>query len=213
MLNNFLLMILFFQAPQPSGAIEQELRRQQQELRLMRAEILREFEQAKELQNERIRLERELHQPICTSDLRWVGNGQDRKVSGTSSATVPLSLLSTVSRAPGCLSAEIRITASYLDAADNLICNGSIEGVATQSAVVQSINLLLKPWSLPEFVRWRNEPPSSNSGAKRLVCLNPEGTAEATDTELERVSQVRISATLLPALGGVSTVETRITLP
>src|SRR5437870_10323954 len=59
---------------------------------------------------------------ICSVEVRR-GNGTEvRKVSPNAAAVVPLNLFSTVSRPPeSCLPAEVRVTASYLDANENLI--------------------------------------------------------------------------------------------
>jgi hypothetical protein len=111
------------------------------------------------------------------------------------------------------LPAEIRLTAAYLDSGGNLICSGVIENVAKQTALTQTVNLEVRPWSLREFVRWRNEPPQTNSGAVRLVCLNLEGVLEATDAELARVATVLLRVSAFPRGGGVSTAEVRLNRP
>jgi hypothetical protein len=151
--------------------------------------------------------------PECLAELRWVNGNDPRTVAADSAVVAPLNLFSTISKpVSGCLPAEIRVTASYLTAGGNLICSGAIENVATQDQLAQSINLDLRPWDLEQFVRWRNEPPQINSGAKRLVCLNAEGLAEARSEELRQVNSVRVRATVLPAGGGLSTAEIQINL-
>ena len=158
------------------------------------------------------RHEREISKPICSAELRWVSGGGDRRVPANSASVALLNLFSTVSKPSACLSAEIRVTASYLDVADNLICSGTVENAATQTSSTQSVNLEIRPWNLREFVRWKNEPPQLNSGPKRLACFNPEGAAEATDQELARVASVRVRTTVLPQIGGMSTLEIRLAL-
>ena len=135
------------------------------------------------------------------------------RVPASASAVAPLNLFSTVSRPlSACLPAEIRVAASYLDAAENLICTGIVENIAVQNNLTQSVNLDIRPWNVREFVRWRNEPPEVNSGPRRLVCLNPEGTAEVTSDDLGRVASAHIRATVLPANGGMSSVEIKLKL-
>jgi len=106
-----------------------------------------------------------------------------------------------------CLPAEIRVTAIYLDSADNVICSGSVGGVAQALALTDVINLDIKPWNFNEFVRWRNEPPPANSGPKRLYCMNSEGNSEVSPAELEHVFVTRVRVTVLPAHGGMSSAE------
>ena len=150
---------------------------------------------------------------VCSVELRRVNGPEQRRVPANLAAIVPLSLFSTISRpANSCLPAEIRVTASYLDANDNLICSGVVENIAFQDSLTQSVNLEIRPWNFREFVRWRNEPPQINSGSKRLVCLNPESTAEASSEDLERVSSARVRATVLPKGGGLSTTEVQVNL-
>jgi hypothetical protein len=93
-----------------------------------------------------------------------------------------------------------------------LICSGIVENVATQNSLTQNINLDIRPWNLREFVRWRNEPPQINSGARRLICLNGDGLSETTSEELERAISVRIDAIVLPRDGGLSTTDIQINL-
>ena len=102
------------------------------------------------------------------------------------------------------------MTASYIDANDALVCSGVVENVATQTSLTESINLEVRPWNLREFVRWTNEPPQTNSGAKRLVCINAEGLNEVRSEELARVTSIRVRATILPRGGGMSTMEIQI---
>jgi hypothetical protein len=49
-----------------------------------------------------------------------------------------------------------------------------------------------------EFVRWKNEPPQTNSGAKRLICVNAEGLNEVR-------SEAEASLTIFSALYAMST--------
>ena|SRR5437764_1703390 len=76
-----------------------------------------------------------------------------RRVPANIAAVVPLNLFSTISKpAESCLPAEIRVTASYLDVNDNLICGGVVENIAFQDSLTQSLNLEIRPWNFREFV-------------------------------------------------------------
>jgi hypothetical protein len=190
--------------PEPQQT-EQELQKQRQQIERVQRQL---EDQEKLLGNVRKMLEDDQKKALCTAELRWVSGSETRIVPPSQSAAVQLNLFSTVSKpSETCLPGEIRITASYLDAGDNLICSGGIEDLAIQHSQSQPVNLEIKPWNLREFGRWRNEPPVVNSGAKRLVCLNPEGVAEATLEELARVASVRVRTTIFSGSGGMSTVE------
>jgi len=154
-----------------------------------------------------------LEHTFCSAELRRV-NGQDlRKVPPNAQAIVPMNLFSSISQpSETCTPAEIRLTATYLDANDNLICSGTVENIASQTGLTQTVNLEIRPWNFREFVQWTNEPPQNRSGPKRLLCMNVEGTAEATPQELERVSSARVRAIVLPAGGGMSTAEIQLIL-
>ncbi len=194
----------------PQDTIRPAIERQGQEIRQLQSELQQQSQQLKRMEDQ---LARQEQKTICTAEMRWVSGGEPKKVPGIPLSVVSLSLFSIVSKPGGnCLPTEIRVTASYLDAAENLVCSGAIENLATQTSLAQSVNLEIRPWNLREFARWRNEPPQVNSGPKRLICMNPEGTAEAAAEELARVATVRVRATALPASGGMSTAETQFTL-
>src|SRR5262245_54086812 len=203
MITELLVATMMLQ-PQPQQT-EQELQKQRQQIERVQRQL---EDQEKLLGNVRKMLEDGQNKASCSAELRWVTGSEIRIVPPSQAAAVQLNLFSTVSKPSGsCLPGEIRITASYMDPHDNLICSGGIENLATQSSETQTVNLEIKPWNLREFGRWRNEPPIVNSGARRLVCLNPEGTAEATLEELARVASVRVRTTVFSGSGGMSTVE------
>jgi hypothetical protein len=150
---------------------------------------------------------------VCSVEVRRVNGADIRRVPASAGAVVPLNLFASVSRpSESCLPAEVHVAATYVDAADNLVCSGTIENIAVQTSLTQSINLEIRPWNFREFARWRNEPPQTNSGAKRLVCMNAEGTAETTSQDMERVVSARVRATILPPGGGMSTTEIQLNL-
>ena len=193
------------------------MQRQQQQLEQVNRQLEQQGRQLDRvlgaLEPQTVRRDEQKPLPVCSVEVRRVNGTDKRNVPASAGAVVPLNLFSTVSRpADGCLPAEIRVTASYMDAADNLVCSGTVENIALQTSLTQSINLEIRPWNFREFARWRNEPPQTNSGPKRLVCVNPEGTAETSTEELDRVFSARIRATILPAGGGMSTTEIQLNL-
>jgi hypothetical protein len=205
------ILILGLQSQQE---LESRIQQKQHEVDQLTRDLNQERQKSGELQQVVSNLEQELKRPFCSAELRFDSSAEARSVSPDATATVPLNLYSTVSKPAGtCLPAEIQVAASYLDAFENVICSGVVENAATQNSFVQTINLLIRPWNLQEFVRWRNEPPRVNSGFKRLSCLDPEGLAEVNNTEaLARVKSVRIRVTVLPSSGGLSSVETTLRL-
>jgi hypothetical protein len=196
--------------------IQQELQRQQLQLGglLLQLDTLgRTVAVLQEQQVQLGRLLQMLERSACSAEIRWINGGERKIVPSDGATAVRLSLFSTISKPPDlCLPAEIRVTASYLDASGNLICSGTIENLAIQNTLTGTINLDIRPWDLREFSRWRNEPPQTNSGAKRLVCVNAEGLAEVTSEEMARAMSVRVRATALSAGGGVSTPDIELKL-
>jgi len=197
--------------------IQQQLQQQQLQLGSLLLQLDTLGRTVAVLQQQQLQLGRlvqMLERSVCSAEIRWVNGVEQKIVSSNSAAVVRLSLFSTISKPPDvCLPGEIRVTASYLDAGGNLICSGTIENLAIQNTLIGTINLDIRPWDLREFSRWRNEPPQTNSGAKRLVCVNAEGLAEVTSEEMARATSVRLRATVLSAGGGISTPEIELRLP
>lgn len=208
MIQFFFVLVTLQSQPQT----EQQLQRQQVQLEQLRQELQQQRQQFGRFlelieQQEQKRAER----PLCSAEIRGVNSNTQRRVPLNTAAIVPLSLFSVVTKPQGdCLQAEIRVTANYLDASDNLVCSGVIENVAIQNTLTQNINLDIRPWNLREFVRWRNEPSPTNSGAKRLICVSADGLTELTSEELERVTSIKVNATVLPRGGGLSTAEIQL---
>jgi hypothetical protein len=210
MMIPILLVLATLQAQQQT---EQQSQRQQIQLEQLRQELQQQREQLGKLLQiiERQSQKQEQETPVCAAEIRLVNESEQRRVPLNSAAVTPLNLFSVVTKPmDACLQAEIRVTASYLDANDNLVCSGVVENVASQNNLTQSINLEIRPWNLREFVRWTNEPAETNSGARRLVCVNADGLTESTSDQLSRVSLVRVRATVLPPGGGMSTTEIQL---
>jgi hypothetical protein len=194
-----LVLLLFaFESQQPTqmDQIQQELMQQRQQM----AHLLDSIEKSQKQQT-----------PVCLAEIRAVGTSDQRRVPLTTMAVLPFNLFSVVTKPiESCLHAEVRVSASYLDADDAVICSGVVENVAIQTALTESINLEIRPWNLREFVRWRNEPPQTNSGAKRLTCIGADGLSEARPEELSRLASLRVRATVLPRGGGMATIEMQV---
>jgi hypothetical protein len=196
-------LLLFFLAVQPQQQTQMD--QIHQELLEQRQQIARLVEMLEKGQKQ------SPSAPACSAEIRAVGVSDRKGVPLTATAAVAFNLFSVVTKpANACLQAEVQVTASYLDGNDALVCSGVVENVATQTSLTESINLEIRPWNLREFVRWTNEPPQTNSGAKRLTCINVEGLTEVRSEELARVTSVRVRATVLPKGGGMSTVEMQI---
>lgn len=142
----------------------------------------------------------------CFSELRWINSNQ--RVYSLAS-TFSLSFFSAVGS--GCATAEVRVTAIYLDAEENIICSGSVENIAQVNTNADVTILEFKPMILLEFVRWKN---SLRGGAqpppRRLACIGPEQLTEVSRNETDRAYTVRLEVTLLPRNGGMSNLEIRI---
>ncbi len=196
------ILLLFIAPQQQIQQIQDQLQRQQQQLE----QIHQDLQKLRDSGSNQA-------QSICNVEVRRVSGPDQRRVPANVAAVVPFNLFTTIGKpAESCLPAEVRVAAGYLDANDNLVCSGVVENVATQTSLIQNINLDVHPWDFREFVRWKNEPPERNSGPKRLVCLNNESTAEASSEELGRISSVRIRVTVFPKSGGLSTSEIQLNL-
>jgi hypothetical protein len=121
-----------------------------------------------------------------------------------------LNFFSTVSQPSTCLPADIRVSASFYDSENQLICSGIIgESITTQGFNIQNINVEVRPVNVLEFVRLKTPltPP-----AKRLFCMNLEGNAEVSQSEISKAASLRLRFTVLPRNGGLATAECRMNL-
>ena len=212
MMLPILLVSAALQAQQP---LEQQLQRQQQQLQQMEQALRKQNEQIGKLLELVEKQERqESQQSVCGADIRLV-NSPERTAPYAATSVVALSLFSTISQPSNCLPSEVRVTASFLDSANNLICSGSIANAAFQTSNTQAINLDIRPGNLQEFARWKNEPPERNRGMLRLNCISPDGLFNLTETsseDFQRAAYVRVRVTVLPQRGGLSTAEIRLNL-
>jgi len=141
----------------------------------------------------------------CQSELAWINT--DQKVYSLAS-TFQINLFSAVGS--GCIPAELRVSAVFMDYDGNIVCSGVVENVAIVDANTQSIFLEFKPLVALEFVRWRNGLRPPQPIAKRLVCIGPDQLTEVSRIETDRAAAVRIFLTLLPRNGAVSNLEIKV---
>jgi hypothetical protein len=146
--------------------------------------------------------------PQCTAEIRWANSTQ---LGTQRNVPRPVSLFTAVSHGRGgCLPAEIRLTATYFDANDDVVCSGTIEDVGRQHDNAQIMNLEVRPGNLFEFARWRNGPRDIALRWKRLHCFSADGQSEVQPAELDRAMTLRLNATVLPAYNGVASAELRM---
>jgi hypothetical protein len=140
------------------------------------------------------------------SEIRWMNSSQ--KIFSLASP-LTVNLFSAVGS--GCTTAELRISAVYLDPDENVICSGVVENIAQVDQNTQVTILEFKPLVLLEFVRWRNMLRGGAQPApRRLACIGPEQLTEVSRNETDRANSLRIYVTLLPRSGGMSNLEIRI---
>jgi hypothetical protein len=145
--------------------------------------------------------------PPCAANIGWMNDGQ--RIVTRDSSMIPLTLFSAISQPPDCIPAEIRMIVTYFDSEDNFLCSGVIESVVVQTTHAQTMTIEIRPWNMLEYARWRNGPRPTAVRPRRLMCMNPDGLAEVSVTELDRATSLRIHATALPQHSGVSTAEIR----
>jgi hypothetical protein len=150
--------------------------------------------------------------PTCSAEVLWT-TGDQPLTASRSAPWRTLTLFSAVSQPTSrCLPADIRLTASYFDANDDLLCSGIVESAARQTALTQTTTFELRLTNPFEFVRWRSGPRNIALRWLPFECSRPDGTGDVTQGELDRASSVRLYATALPLNGGLATAMVRVTL-
>jgi hypothetical protein len=149
--------------------------------------------------------------PPCSPVISWL---HDTQLTVARASSRSLSLFSIVEgrRSSGSCESSIQFTAAYMDANDEVVCSGRVELNIPQQQAVQYTHVEIRPGQLYEFLRWRNDPKSSNQQWSRLICMNPDGRAEVQPGELERARSLRLHATIHPRYSGLATAELRIVL-
>jgi hypothetical protein len=150
--------------------------------------------------------------PTCSADIRWIV-GDPAQVAALPAAPLMfgLSLFSAAGR-PACHPAELRMTAAYFDAANELVCSGVVARAALLREPTQITNLEISPTNLFEFVRWRNGPAAASERPQRLQCFTPDGVGEIQQGAFERAISLRLYATIVARTGGIATDELRLAL-
>lgn len=187
--------------------IEQELRRQEEEIGRLRSLV-----EAQQSETEGLKAVLEQQELPCTANLESL-NPNGPVVGSDDDVPVRLNVIGAVSQpASRCLPASIWVTASYLDADGELICSGTVPDIARQVALTGVSGLEIQPRSLVNFVRWANQPPRTASGPLRLACIAPDGVVEVTALPA-RPLWLRLRVSLFPAHGGLSTAAFDLELP
>jgi hypothetical protein len=148
--------------------------------------------------------------PVCTADARWASLPQ--QAVNRTDPKLTVTLFTAVSRPGQCFPAEIRLTVTYFNANDQIICSGVVEGAAFQGNNTQITNLEIRPLSLLEFVRWTNGSREQALRFKRLSCKLPDGLSEAQSAEMDQAVSLRIYATVIAPWAGLATSEMSLRL-
>ncbi len=195
----------------PLQQFERQFEQQLQALRSVREQLQLQQQQLERL-TEVLEETQKPPPSMCAGAIQRLNGSTPAAVGPGEDVSVPLYLYSTVSRPlKDCLPSEIRVSVNFLDREGILVCSGVVSDVAIQRGLTENIHLEIKPWNLPEFIRWSNEP-QALSPPRSLTCLGPAGLTQMTTLEMERVGFLEIYSTLLPSGGGVATAELRIDL-
>jgi hypothetical protein len=149
--------------------------------------------------------------PPCSATISWLN---DTQLTVLRASARPLSLFSAVDggRYSHCGTASIQFTVVFMDAGDDVVCSGQVELGIPQQEAAQYTHLEIRPGNAYEFLRWRNDPKPTNQQWSRLICMAPDGRAEAQPGELERAKSLRIHASIYPRYSGLATAELRMIL-
>ena len=111
-------------------------------------------------------------------------------------------------RGPGCSSAEVTLSATYLSEGQDFICSGTIRSAMNVTSQVQTFNISIRPFMQNDFVRWRNQPGArGEQQGKRLPCFNLDGTSDLGDTDRQKAGWLRVSVGVFPSNGGLAVTE------
>jgi len=127
----------------------------------------------------------------CLFDGREMGEREQefRLLETGTQMPISITLLTYLSKGNACANTEIRVTATFLNQANESICSGVIPYAMTLSAELQIFNLEIRPLTQQDFLRWRNEPGIRGlQQGKPLKCFNVD-----RDMERARASSVYLS--------------------
>src|SRR5205809_1885260 len=126
---------------------------------------------------------------VCLTDARWANGNRSLDYSRQAQMPISITLLTYLSKGNACANTEIRVTATFLNQANESICSGVIPYAMTLSAELQILNLEIRPLTQQDFLRWRNEPGIRGlQQGKPLKCFNVD-----RDMERARASSVYLS--------------------
>lgn len=189
------------------GSISSLAQNVEAEIARQRAEIQRLDAAVRQLEGQAEALQREIGRPLCTTGLDSATGVDEFLVRSDSDSTVELAMISVVNEAPSCLPLALDLIATFVDGQGNLVCGGSVREVARPAEASGVITLTIQPLNLQQFVRWRNEPPRTNSRFQILYCLTPDGLTEIAASNLAAARSIRLRAVARAGIGGVGTRE------
>ena len=176
------------------------------EIAAQRAEISRLQQDVQrvtaELQKTQALLETE-QRAICSSQSRV--DADNLKITDPS-APIRLNLFAMVSSPSDCLPAEIRVTATYRDAAGAVVCSGTAG--FSQSGHIQNTLAELRPYESEAFLKWWDGPTLRQQS---MICRDFKGDEIRNPSDV--ATSVRIYVTAFPKRGGLSTSEFHLSLP
>ena len=147
----------------------------------------------------------------CVADLRWSNTDASPTYSKQLQVPISASFLAHVSKGSACSNAEIRVTANFLNDAQQIICSGTIPQAMTMGSEAQTFNIEVRPFMQQDFLRWRNQPGIRGlQTGKRLNCLSLDGTSDVGDIDRSRAAWVHIAIAVLPPGGGLAVLEALI---
>ena len=150
---------------------------------------------------------------VCLTDARWANGNRSLDYSIQAQMPISITLLTYLSKGSTCANTEIRVTATFLNEANEAICSGIIAQAMRPSAEIQFFNLEIRPLTQQDFLRWRNEPGIRGiQQGKPLKCLNVDGTLDVGDMERAKALSVYLSVAVLPPHAGLAVLDAIIRL-
>jgi hypothetical protein len=149
----------------------------------------------------------------CVTDAKWANANANFAYSRLSNIPVSMTLLTYVSKGSVCTNTDIRITATFLNEANESICSGIVPLAITSASEVQIFNIEIRPLTQNDFLRWRNEPGKRGlQQGKPLRCLNADDTSDINDMERAKATSVHLTVVVLPPHAGLAVLEALIRL-
>jgi hypothetical protein len=146
--------------------------------------------------------------PVCRADVRWLNTSPVASISATSPLT--LTLFGVLNGRPACEPAVVLLTATYLDAGEQVVCTGTIR-LANHGRSPSIIILELLPSNWTQFGRWVNRPGRALV-FEPLKCVLSDGVTPAHADAVRQAASLRLHATTMGEFGALSTAELSIRL-